>query len=248
MGASGRETPEGDAPSSEMDEPEWVVLRRLHDPIEAEMAVEFLRQHDVPVAMQGSAVAGVLNGYGVVPDLRILVPRDVVDSAERALEAMAAPAEALLDGEDDPSRAGDADEDELPPRAALITASSPLDTYREVPSARAPTNATRRTRAEVVRAAIFVPGGGHFCVGARSAGAFFAMSVIGCVGVALITQAWALALAVPAILAADATLAMQIAQRPSHARSAVRETLAAVLSVATIIAAIGAVTYALYAR
>jgi hypothetical protein len=68
---------------------EWVVLRRYDDPLEAQIVVDFLRHHDVRVALQGnSGATSVLNRFDTVLDIRVVVPRSEADSAREVLDAM----------------------------------------------------------------------------------------------------------------------------------------------------------------
>ncbi|MDB4998526.1 MAG: hypothetical protein JWM74_5958 [Myxococcaceae bacterium] len=71
------------------DEDQWVVLRRYDDPLEAQIAVDFLRHHDVRVSLQGnSGATSVLNRFDTVLDIRVIVPRSEADSAREVLDAM----------------------------------------------------------------------------------------------------------------------------------------------------------------
>jgi Putative prokaryotic signal transducing protein len=71
------------------EEEEWVVLRRYDDPLEAQIAVDFLRHHDVRVSLQGnSGSTSVLNRFDTVLDIRVVVPRSDAASAREVLDAM----------------------------------------------------------------------------------------------------------------------------------------------------------------
>lgn len=77
-----------DAPVEE----EWVELRRYNDPIEADMARDFLKLHGVRVSTRGnSGVTGVLNRFDTILDIRLVVPKSELDAAREAIEALNAP-------------------------------------------------------------------------------------------------------------------------------------------------------------
>jgi len=67
-------------------EPDWVELVRVHDRFQADVTVRFLEDHDVPVQTTGGANTA-LPMMGLT-DVRILVPRDELERARQALEAM----------------------------------------------------------------------------------------------------------------------------------------------------------------
>ena len=84
---------DGDANSDDAnhgdDDEEWVVLRRYDDPLEAQIALDFLRHHDVRVSLQGnSGSTSVLNRFDTVLDIRVIVPRSEAWSAREVLDAM----------------------------------------------------------------------------------------------------------------------------------------------------------------
>jgi hypothetical protein len=68
---------------------EWIEIRRFDDPLEAEMVRNFLGDHGIRVSVRGNAGAtAVLNRFSTVVDIRLDVPRDQVDEAREALDAM----------------------------------------------------------------------------------------------------------------------------------------------------------------
>ncbi|HEX7664017.1 MAG TPA: DUF2007 domain-containing protein [Polyangiaceae bacterium] len=86
------ETPDSEPPASERPDEEWVELRRYNDPIEADMAKDFLETSGVRVLTRGnSGVTGVLNRFDTVLDIRLVVPKSELDEAREALEALNAP-------------------------------------------------------------------------------------------------------------------------------------------------------------
>jgi hypothetical protein len=77
----------------EHKEDSWVELRRFNDPLEADMAKDFLEQSGVPVLVRGnSGVTGVLNRFDTILDIRLTVPEAKLAIAREALEAMQTPA------------------------------------------------------------------------------------------------------------------------------------------------------------
>ena len=85
-------SPENDRPSAAeaaQAEIEWVVLRRFDDPFEAEITLNFLRDHDVCVAVRGNSVkTAMLNRFMTVIDIRLVVPAEEFEQAKEALAAM----------------------------------------------------------------------------------------------------------------------------------------------------------------
>ncbi len=77
----------------EKKEESWVELRRFNDPLEADMAKDFLEQSGVPVLVRGnSGATGVLNRFDTILDIRLTVPETKLAIAKEALEAMQTPA------------------------------------------------------------------------------------------------------------------------------------------------------------
>jgi hypothetical protein len=87
-GAEGDDArPEGDDASAEDDD--WIVLRRYDDPLDAQIAVDFLRHHDIRVSLQGnSGSTSILNRFDTVLDIRVVVPRSDAGAAREVLDAM----------------------------------------------------------------------------------------------------------------------------------------------------------------
>lgn len=70
----------------------WIELRRYNDPVEADMARDFLKMHDVRVSIRGnSGATGVLNRFDTILDIRLVVPESEIERAREALEAMQSP-------------------------------------------------------------------------------------------------------------------------------------------------------------
>ena len=72
-------------------EPEWITVRSFDDPIEDEITTQFLKDHGIPVSLQGnSGSTAILNRFTTVLDIRVTVPATHLDEARDALEALAA--------------------------------------------------------------------------------------------------------------------------------------------------------------
>jgi hypothetical protein len=67
---------------------EWVELLRMHDRVQADITVRFLEDHGVRVQVSGGANSA-LPTLGLT-DVRLLVPREDVERAKQALEALRA--------------------------------------------------------------------------------------------------------------------------------------------------------------
>ena len=71
---------------------EWVLLRRYDDGLAAQIALDFLRDHGVPVGVRGnSGSTAVLNRFDTVLDVRLVVQQQHLELALEALEALEAP-------------------------------------------------------------------------------------------------------------------------------------------------------------
>lgn len=79
-------------PSDAREDEKWIEVRRFNDPVEADMARDFLKMHDVRVSVRGnSGATGVLNRFDTVLDIRLVVPESEIDRAREALAAMQSP-------------------------------------------------------------------------------------------------------------------------------------------------------------
>ncbi|MBS2015951.1 MAG: DUF2007 domain-containing protein [Deltaproteobacteria bacterium] len=66
------------------DDIEWVALRVTRSRAEAEMLGELLAQEGIRTSVEGALSAGVLPG---VEQVRVMVPKDRLDDAEKAARA-----------------------------------------------------------------------------------------------------------------------------------------------------------------
>jgi hypothetical protein len=104
---------------------DWVELRRYDDNFEAEIALNFLRDHGVRVKLLGnSGQTSVLNRFSTIVDIRLMVPKKSIKRARNTLDAMTnADVERVPEAEEDPEsadghpyRGGHAKKEEPPPR------------------------------------------------------------------------------------------------------------------------------------
>jgi len=110
-----------------------VELRRYDDNLEADIALNFLRDHGIHVKLLGnSGQTSVLNRFSTIVDIRLMVPKKSVRRARETLEAMTdADVERVPEAEDDPEDAsghpyrGGAKKEDVRPRyrrAAVVLA------------------------------------------------------------------------------------------------------------------------------
>ena len=138
---------------------EWVLLRRYDDGLAAQIALDFLRDHGVPVAVRGnSGGVAVLNRFDTVLDVRLVVRQRHLESALEALEALEAPGAPI-----------EAREELLP------ISGHP---YRDVQNA---VEISPRYRRAAFALSLMMPiGSGHFYAGENVAGLVFATAIASC--------------------------------------------------------------------
>lgn len=71
---------------ADRDEDE-VEIKRYDNALAAEMALDFLREHDVPARLKGTGTSNVLDRFTLVVDLRLMVRRRDHEAALEAMEA-----------------------------------------------------------------------------------------------------------------------------------------------------------------
>jgi hypothetical protein len=141
--------------SGERDD--WVVLRRYDDGMNAQIAVDFLRDHGVPVALRGnSGVTSVLNRFDTVLDVRLIVRERDLPRARETLLALESPGEPIESPEEMGPSSGHPYRDTRPAGA------EPMPRYR---------------RAAFALALMLPIGAGHFYAGEAAAGAVFAVGI-----------------------------------------------------------------------
>ncbi len=190
---------------------EWVLLRRYDDGLAAQIALDFLRDHGVPVALRGnSGSMAVLNRFDTVLDVRLVVRQRHLESALEALEALEAPGAPI-----------EAREELLP------ISGHP---YRDVQNA---VEISPRYRRAAFALALMLPiGSGHFYAGENVAGVVFAIAIASC---ALSAHAAAAIF----VVACDALTSPSAVERHNAAKPASRsaQALRALACVAVAIAA-----------
>jgi hypothetical protein len=187
---------------------EWVEIRRLHDPIAADIAARFLRDHHVPVRVHGGSTRA-LPAIGLT-DIRLLVPEDDAARAVQVLEAM-----------DLGSRS------EHPFRGGRAPGSESEDEPYEAPVA-------RRNGAFAFVLAFLVPvGAGHFYARHGAAGIILAAGIVGAFLASILGYA-PLARAPLILIALDAVLSPFAVRRfnSGHVPGAGVQTLVALAAVA----------------
>ncbi|MBX3205862.1 MAG: hypothetical protein KF764_12385 [Labilithrix sp.] len=157
------------------DEGDWIEVRRVTDPIGADMIRDFLHEHDVRVAIRGNPQATRMTWSQTSDVLRVVVAPGDLQKAEEALAAMTSESTHPFRGagaiEDDSEKA----DKFVKPRSAVGAAFL----------------------------AVIVPiGGGHFYARHGAAGTILASGVVGAVlgmlfaGRGELVRAWALIVAI----------------------------------------------------
>ena len=187
---------------------EWVLLRRYDDGLNAQIALDFLRDHGVPVALRGnSGATAVLNRFDTVLDVRIVVRHEHLADALEALEALESPSLPIESRE------------ELAPVSG--------HPYRDT-SERGHEISPRYRRAAVALAFMLPIGSGHFYAGENVAGVVFAISIAACALSAVVARSDGPAVAAMFVVAFDAlTCSFAVARHnagmpASRARQALR--------------------------
>lgn len=172
---------------------EWVVVRYYDDGLAAKIALDFLRDHGVPVALRGnSGSTAVLNRFDTVLDVRLVVRERHVPDALEALTALESPGTPI-----------EAREELLPVSGHPYRDTSEIDT--EVP---------RRYRRAAFALSFMLPiGAGHFYAGENVAGSIFAAAVAAFGASAVVTRDDRLFLAIVFVVACDALTALSAVDR-----------------------------------
>jgi len=142
--------------TASMSNQDWVLLRRYDDGLNAQIALDFLRDHGVPVALRGnSGVTAVLNRFDTVLDVRLVVRERDLARALETLHALESPGVIETPEEAGPSSGH-------PYRDARALAQEPMPRYR---------------RAAFALALMLPIGAGHFYAGESAAGGLFAVAI-----------------------------------------------------------------------
>jgi hypothetical protein len=191
--------PKGDALAevADPDDDEWVVLRRYDDPLEAQIAVDFLRHHDVRVSLQGnSGSTSVLNRFDTVLDIRVIVPRSEASSAREVLDAM----------------------------TVEVTSEQPFRGRAPSSQAIEPMHRPRYRRAAFVLALAVPIGGGHFYAQHNAGGIVLAGGIVGGFLGVLLRGPPSLLVASAILVLLDATFAPAAVRRYNEGRVPSEET------------------------
>ncbi|HEY1959219.1 MAG TPA: hypothetical protein VGH28_26575 [Polyangiaceae bacterium] len=172
---------------------EWVVVRHYDDGLNAQIALDFLRDHGVPVALRGnSGATAVLNRFDTVLDVRLVVRSTDLAQALEALTALESPGTPIESRE------------ELAPASG--------HPYRD--TSEIETEVRRRYRRAAFALAFMLPiGSGHFYAGENVAGSIFAAAVaIFCVA-AMVTRGDGFFLGAMFVVVCDALTAVSAVDR-----------------------------------
>ena len=185
-----------------------MLLRRYDDGLAAQIALDFLRDHGVPVALRGnSGATAVLNRFDTVLDVRLVVREKHLAHALEALTALESPG-APIEVRDE-----------------LVPASG--HPYRDTTEREAEPKARYR-RAAFALALMLPIGSGHFYAGENIAGGVFAAAIATSAVTAIAMRSDVPALAAMFIVACDALTSHSAVERhnagkpASHASQALR--------------------------
>jgi hypothetical protein len=173
----------------------WVVLRHFDDAMDAEITLNFLRDHGVRVEVRGNSVnSATLNRFITVIDIRLVVPAEDLEHAKEVLTAMTSEAT------EHPFRGA------RPPELALDEGADR-------------TLVQRRHRSAALILAILVPiAGGHFYARHTGAAIVLALGIVGSFLVALTLGSPQLLVASAILVALDATFSMRAVRRFNEGR------------------------------
>jgi len=172
---------------------EWVLLRRYDDGFAAQIALDFLRDHGIPVGLRGnSGATAILNRFDTVLDVRLVVREKHLPRALEALEALEAPGSPMESHK------------ELAPVSG--------HPYRDTSEGAAPPR-ERYRRAAFALALMLPIGSGHFYAGENVAGGVFALAISLCAVAAIVMRTDAPALAAIFVVACDAITSRSAVER-----------------------------------
>lgn len=157
---------------------EWIVLRRYDDGMAAQIALDFLRDHDVPVGLRGnSGATSVLNRFDTVLDVRLIVRKGDLAHAQEALRALESPPASSRIGEEHLEE--EARSSGHPYRAIRAPVEEKMPRYR---------------RAAFALALLVPIGSGHFYARESHAGLTYLVGILGCAALAAASwQTWPIA-------------------------------------------------------
>ncbi len=173
--------------------PEWVVVRRYDDGLAAHIAVDFLRDHGVPVALRGnSGATAVLNRFDTVLDVRLVVQAKHLPRALETLSALECPGTPIESREELAPITGH------PYRDTEMLEADPMPRYK---------------RAAFALALMLPIGSGHFYAGENVAGAIFCSAIAASFGTALFARSERPLVAALFIIACDALTSLAAVDR-----------------------------------
>ncbi len=183
--------------SEDRAETEWVVLRHFDDAMDAEITLNFLRDHEVNVEVRGNSVnSATLNRFITVIDIRLVVPADELEHAQEVLTAMTSEAT------------------EHPFRGAR-----PAELAIEESEAARQPLVQRRHGSAAFMLAILVPiAGGHFYARHTGAAIVLSLGIVGSFLIALTVGMPELLLASMLLVATDAVLSVVAVRRFNEGR------------------------------
>jgi hypothetical protein len=169
-------------------------LRHFDDAMDAEITLNFLRDHDVRVEVRGNSVnSATLNRFITVIDIRLVVPAEDLEHAQEVLTAMTSEAT------EHPFRGA------RPPELAIEESAAPL--------------VQRRHRSAALILAILVPiAGGHFYARHTGAAIVLALGIVGSFLVALMLGMPQLLIASALLVGVDAVLSTVAVRRFNEGR------------------------------
>ena len=206
------------------DAGEWVVVRRYDDGLNAQIALDFLRDHGVPVALRGnSGATALLNRFDTILDVRLVVRQRHLRRALEALTALESPGTPIETREE---------------LAGVTWSGADAGAGHPYRDARGRDVEVRgRYRRAAFALAVMLPiGSGHFYAGENVAGAVFGASVAAFTATAVATRTDRFFLAAMFVVACDAITSLAAVARhnagePASPRAqAIRATACAVFA------------------
>jgi hypothetical protein len=181
------------ASSGRRNSGEWVVVRHYDDGLAAQIALDFLREHGVPVAVRGnSGATAILNRFDTVLDVRLVVRERHVPLALEALSALESPGTPIETN------------DELLPMSG--------HPYRDTHEAEVEVR-SRYRRAAFALALMLPIGSGHFYAGEDVAGSVLAAAIAACAACAVALHDDRFIVAAMFVVACDALTALSAVDR-----------------------------------
>jgi len=181
---------------------EWVVVRRYDDGLAAQIAMDFLRDHGVPVALRGnSGATAVLNRFDTVLDVRLVVQTEHLTQALETLSALESPGTPIESRE------------ELAPLSG--------HPYRDT-EAGGTDRMPRYKRAAFALALMLPIGSGHYYAGEAVAGVVFSCAIASLLGASFIVRSERPLVAAIFVVACDALTSLSAVDRHNAGKASER--------------------------